>query len=136
MDRLHGFIKGWDIPRMNNDMKVSSWALNSEYFCTIMHLLRDDASYRAIVDKITEEPPRADTRDADAIKKIATALMKLLFPNVRSPKDVDLQEFQDYCLRPATQMRRIVKRQQGMLDIEYRGKDVPIITIKDTCDEI
>ena len=135
MDRLHGFIKGWDIPRMNNDMKVSGWALNSEYFCTIMHLLRDDASYRAIVDKITEEPPRADTRDTDAIKKIATALLKLLFPNVRSPKKVDLQDFQDYCLRPATQMRRIVKRQQGMLDTEYHGKEVPIITIKDVCDE-
>ncbi len=68
-------------------------------------------------------------------KKIATALMKLLFPNVRSPKNVDLQDFQDYCLRPATQMRRIVKRQQGMLDTEYRGKEVPIITIKDVCNE-
>ena len=39
MDRIHGFIKGWDIPRMNEGLKISGWALNSEYFSSIMHLL-------------------------------------------------------------------------------------------------
>ena len=32
LDRLHGFIKGWELPRMNDDMKANGWALNSEYF--------------------------------------------------------------------------------------------------------
>ena len=50
LDRIHGFIKGWDLPRMNDDLKAFGWALNSEYFSGIMHQLRDDASYRAIVD--------------------------------------------------------------------------------------
>lgn len=40
VDRIHGFIKGWDIPKMSDDLKVSGWALNSEYFCTVLHLLR------------------------------------------------------------------------------------------------
>lgn len=56
MDRIHGFVKGWNIPRMNEGLKISGWALNSEYFSTIMHLLRDDISYRAIVDRIVEYP--------------------------------------------------------------------------------
>lgn len=30
---------------MKDNLKVSGWALNSEYFCTVMHMLRDDASY-------------------------------------------------------------------------------------------
>ena len=25
IDRIHGFIKGWDIPRMNDDLKLSGW---------------------------------------------------------------------------------------------------------------
>ena len=45
LDRFHGFIKGWDIPQVNDGMKICGWALNSEYFCTIMHLLREDISY-------------------------------------------------------------------------------------------
>lgn len=135
IDRFHGFIKGWDIPRMHDDLKISGWALNSEYFCTIMHLLREDASYRAIVDLIVEVPEHADTRDTEAIKRITTAYMKLLFPNVRSLKDVDVREFQRYCLRPATKMRYIIKKQLGILDVEFQGKEVPEFTVRDLHDE-
>lgn len=135
IDRFHGFIKGWDIPRMHDDLKISGWALNSEYFCTIMHLLREDASYRAIVDQIVEVPEHADTRDTEAIKRITTAYMKLLFPNVRSLKDVDVREFQRYCLRPATKMRYIIKKQLGILDVEFQGKEVPEFTVRDLHDD-
>ena len=89
VDRIHGFIKGWDIPRMNDDLKLSGWALNSEYFCTILHELRNDVSYRAIVDQIVDVPDKADTRDTEAVKRIATAYLKLLFPNVRSAQDIN-----------------------------------------------
>ena len=131
VDRIHGFIKGWDIPRMNDDLKISGWALNSEYFCSIMHLLRDDASYRAIVDKLVEVPEKADTRDTEAVKRIATAYLKLLFPNVRNATDVNPRRFLRYCLRPARNMRQIIKRQMGILDTEFRGKDVPTYGVKE-----
>ena len=131
LDRIHGFVKGWDIPRMNDSLKITGWALNSEYFCSIMHELRNDLSYRAIVEKIVDVPERSDTRDTEAIKRIATAYLKLLFPHVRSEFDVDKQEFTDNCLVPAMRMRRIIKLQQGMIDTEYKGKDVPLLTLKD-----
>lgn len=131
LDRIHAFVKGWDIPRMNDSLKITGWALNSEYFCSIMHELRNDISYRAVVEKIVDVPERSDTRDTEAVKRIATAYLKLLFPHVRSEFDVDKQEFTDYCLVPAMRMRRIIKLQQGMIDTEYRGKDVPILTVKD-----
>lgn len=131
VDRIHGFIKGWDIPRMNDDLKMSGWALNSEYFCTIMHLLRDDASYRAIVDKLVDVPEKADTRDTEAVKRIATAYLKLLFPNVRTAQDVNARRFLRYCLRPARNMRQIIKRQMGILDTEFKGKDVPVYGVKE-----
>lgn len=51
LDRFHGFIKGWEIPRMHDDLKICGWALNSEYFCTIMHMLRDDISYNKLRKK-------------------------------------------------------------------------------------
>lgn len=135
IDRFHGFIKGWDIPRMHDDLKISGWALNSEYFCTILHLLREDASYRAIVDQIVEVPAHADTRDTEAVKRITTAYLKLLFPHVRSADDVILREFQQYCLRPAVKMRQIIKKQLGILDIEFKGKDVPSFSVRKINDE-
>ena len=131
LDRIHGFIKGWDIPRMNDDLKICGWALNSEYFSSIMHLLRDDASYRAIVDALVEVPERSDTRDTEAVKRITTAYLKLLFPNVRKPEDISARDFQNYCLRPARKMRNIIKIQLGILDKEFKGKNVPSFSVRD-----
>jgi ATP-dependent Lon protease len=131
IDRFHGFIKGWNIPRMTEDLKISGWALNSEYFCSIMHELREDTSYRAIVDQLIEVPERADTRDTEAVKRIATAYLKLLFPNVRYAKDITVADFNRYCLRRARIMRDTVKTQLGLLDTEYKGKDVPVFRIRE-----
>ena len=131
LDRIHGFVKGWDIPRMNDGLKLTGWSLNSEYFCSILHELRNDMSYRAIVEKIVEVPEHADTRDTEAIKRLATAYLKLLFPNVRNEFDVDKMEFRDYCLTPAMKMRRIIKLQQGMIDSEYKNKDVPCLMVRE-----
>lgn len=121
VDRMHGFIKGWDIPPMNPNLKVSGWAMNTEYFCTILHDLRSDISYRAIVDKIVEYDGYAYERHVEAVKRLATAFLKLLFPNVRSENDPMLKQyFERYCLRPAINMRKIIQKQMAILDKEYK----------------
>jgi ATP-dependent Lon protease len=136
IERFHGFIKGWEIPRLTTEMKICSWALNSEYFTTILHELRSEVSYRSIIDNITVIPPHSDERDTEAIKRIATAYLKLLFPHIQSPNDIgnsgllDLRDFDRYCLRPAKSMRTIIKIQLSKLDTEYKGKDIPEIHVK------
>ena len=97
-------------------------------------ILRDDASYRAIVDRIVDYPDNADTRNTEAVKRIATAFLKLLFPNVRSEKDIKENEFMQYCLRPAIKMRGIILKQMGMVDEQYRGKNMPTFKIIDLDD--
>lgn len=130
IDRFHGLIKGWNIPRMNENLKMSGWALNSEYFCSILHDLRDDPSYRAIVDQLIEVPQGADTRDTEAVKRICAAYLKLLFPHVSKPEDIKAREFKQYCLKRAVEMRGIIKYQLGLLDSEFRGKDIPDFRVK------
>ena len=130
IDRFHGFIKGWNIPRMNDDLKANGWALNSEYFCSIMHELRNDMTYRSIVDELIIVPDGADTRDTEAVKRIATAYMKLLFPNVQRIEDISPIDFKHYCLDRAMKMRDTIRYQLGLLDVEYRGKDLPVFKIR------
>lgn len=130
LDRLHGFIKGWELPRMNDDMKADGWALNSEYFSSILHELRDASSYRTIVDNMLIIPPKADTRDTEAIRKICTAYMKLIFPQVESTEDISPEDFDVYCLQPALIMRGIIREQMGMADSKEAGKTIPDIHTK------
>ena len=127
LDRIHGFIKGWDLPRMNDDMKANGWSLNSEYFSTIMHELRDDPVYRNVVEDMLVLPDKADTRDTEAIRRICTAYMKLLFPHVTDASDMSPFEFNCYCLQPAKEMRSIIRIQMGLVDSKEAGKSVPDI---------
>lgn len=133
VDRMHGFIRGWEIPPMQPGLKVSGWALNTEYFCTILHELRDDITYRSIVDQLVNYSEKAYERHIEAVKRISTAYLKLLFPNVRSVSDINIMKFQKYCLRPAVKMRGIIHRQLTILDKEYMNEDkqMPIFSMKD-----
>ncbi len=133
VDRMHGFIKGWEIPPMNPDLKISGWALNTEYFCSVLHMLRNDISYRAIVDELVQVSDGAYERHVEAVKRLTTAYLKLLFPNVRSAEDVDKRLFMQYCLRPAKKMRTIVQRQLEILDPgEYKkdSKQMPEFSLR------
>ena len=134
MDRFHGFIPGWLIPRINESMKANGWAINTEYFAEAMHSLREDLSYSAIVDTCLSVPPKADTRDYTAIKRLCTALVKLLYPNATSKKDNPKNQFIHYCLNPAKEMRSVIKKQLCIIDPEFNvpGKrDIPDIQYKD-----
>lgn len=132
IDRFHGFLRGWDLPRMNDDLKINGWALNSAYFSTIMHELREDPSYRAIVDALVIMPERSDTRDTEAIKRICTGYLKLLFPHVQHSDDIYPRDFNRYCLKPAIEMRAIIRLQLEILDPgEFKGKSVPEFGVRD-----
>lgn len=137
LDRIHGFIKGWDIPPMKDSLKVSGWALNSEYFSSIMHLLRGDVSYRAIVDQLVETSENGYIRHTEAVKRLATAYLKLFFPNVRTAEDITTKDFQRYCLRPAVKMRNIIQIQLSILDKEYKQEErqMPTFTMREIHEE-
>ena len=132
LDRFHGFIKGWNIPKMKESLKANGWALNTEYFGEIMHYLRDELAYRAVVDQLLQLPKNSATRDTEAIKRICTGYLKLLVPNATDASKVDVSLFETYCLAPAMEMRRVIKTQLGIIDEgEFGGMTIPEITIKE-----
>ena len=73
LDRFHGFIEGWKLPRISEDLKINGWTLNVEYFSEILHELRDKSIYSTIVNDLLDIPIKADTRDTNAVKRLATA---------------------------------------------------------------
>lgn len=126
IDRFHGFIKGWHVPRMRENMKAEGWGLNVEYFSEILHALRSEIRYRAVVDELLEVPKGADTRDTEAIKRLATGFLKLLFPHALSVNEIEINQFNEYCLNPARMMRATIRKQLHLMDAEY-GDTLPEI---------
>ena len=126
IDRFHGFLRGWSIPRMRENLKAEGWGLNTEYLTEMFHALRDDVRYRATVDELLRVPRGADTRDTEAVKRLATAWLKLLFPDATSISKVDLNLFRHHCLEPAMDMRGVIRKQLHKMDLEYPAEVPPI----------
>ena len=129
LDRFHGFIEGWKLPRMREDLKLKGYALNVEYFSEVLHSLRTIPDFSRVVSSLLDIPKNADTRDTKAILKICTAYLKLLFPHVRDEKDIDKKDFETYCLKPAIKMRKIIKEQISLMDSEFNST-LPEIKVK------
>ncbi len=118
LDRFHGMIEGWLLPRVNVDMALHDWTLNVEFFSEVLHQMRTESVYSHIVDDLVEVPQGADMRHTKAVKRIATAYLKLLFPHIISVEQVDLNEFNMLCLQPAIRRRDIVRQQCSNIDAE------------------
>lgn len=134
LDRFHGLIPGWEIPRMHQGLVADGWALNTEYFAEVLHLLRDEMQYSAIVDECLDIPSKPDMRDLTAIKRLCTAYVKLIFPHATCKEDIPPGEFIKYCLEPAIEMRQSIKNQLCAVDpkeFDVPGKrNVPDITYR------
>ena len=79
-----------------------------------------------------------DLRDLKAVRKLATAYAKLLFPHVRklddlADEDVDQfrQLYRQYCLEPAVRRRAIIREQCHYIDPEFH-KEMPEFIMKQT----
>ncbi len=129
IDRFHGFIEGWKLQRINENLKVKGYTLNVEYFSEILHGLREISDYSYIVSELLDIPKNADTRDTSAIKKLCSAYLKLLFPHVQSPADINKEEFDRFCLQPAIEKRGIIRKQLFLMDSEYK-EELPDIRFK------
>ena len=129
LDRFHGFIKGWEMPRINQNMIMDGNTLNVEYFSEILHLLRDDTSFSPLVNAALEIPPHADTRDVNAIRRLTTAYLKLLFPHVKSLSDININEFKMYCFDEAYKKRAIIRKQIHQIDREFQ-ENLPNIRVQ------
>ncbi len=120
LDRFHCFIEGWHLPRIHKGMIFKGWTINVEYFSEILHALRTQNVYGIVFDQIVGYDKNADTRDYNAVKRIAVGYMKLLFPHWTSSSKVDFDEFDTYCLQPAIHRRGIIKKQCHFIDPEFK----------------
>ena len=129
VDRFSMIIDGKKIGRFDESRKMEGWSLSAHYLTEMLHTLRDEFYYRAIVDELIVVEGKADTRNLEAIKKNCTAYLKLLFPHVTKASQIDLDEFDKFCLKPAIYGRHLVLCQLRLLDKEYEGVEMPNIKV-------
>lgn len=115
IDRLHGIMPGWELPRIQQTSIATGIGFKADYFGDVLHHLRARAGYEQLVQNYSMITGTNDRRDITAILRLATGYCKLLFPH----SNVDRAEFVAYCLKPAIRLRQHVRNQLSLLDPEY-----------------
>lgn len=82
IDRLHGYLPGWELPKLGRDSFAQGFGFVSDYFGEVLVRLRSvpfGVHYQALT---REYPllPSMTRRDATAVERMAHALLKLVFP--------------------------------------------------------
>ena len=112
LDRIHGILPGWEIPRFETTSAAAGFGFKADVFGEYAHQLRL-ASPEEFPFGIAPELT-GDMRDVKAIKKLAVALSKLLMLNPGDP------DYEEYVLKPAYGLRERVRSQLAAVDpFEY-----------------
>jgi ATP-dependent Lon protease len=82
IDRIHGLIPGWELPKISQSKYHLSkgYGIASDYFAEALHLLRKE-SLSLSISKHLEFSENFKIRDEKSVKKITSGLVKILFPN-------------------------------------------------------
>ena len=96
LDRVHGYLPGWEIPKLTPNSYSKDYGFITDYFCEIMHELRRIDLLGAVRARfeLVDHAKRAQGlsgRDQRAVMKTTSALLKLLFPDGQVA-DEDLEE--------------------------------------------
>ena len=117
IDRIHGLLPGWELPRIEKHMIGNGIALKADYFSSILHALRTRGEFSSYFRE--HAYTNGDLRDINAVERLSTGFLKLLFPDLSL---LNKENFNEYCLVPAKQLRSIIRLQLSSMDHEYKSR--------------
>lgn len=103
LDRVHAYLPGWEMPKIRDAGLTRGVGFVTDYFGEVLLALR--ASPDTVFDEIIFEGDPTK-RDTDAIRRVASGLFKLVFPDDRATYDE-----RQTCVRLATEFRQRVNNQ-------------------------
>lgn len=89
-ERIHGYIPGWEMPKLTDASFANGYGFTLDYFAELLHLLRTTLLPVDPADRYRLY--NAKSRDGEAIHKIVRGLMKLLHPDGKAT-DEELGEY-------------------------------------------
>ena len=118
MDRIHGFVPGWDFPKLNKTFFTGHFGLVSDFLAECWTRLRDTSRISSVLPRI-DYGGALSGRDTTAVNKTLNGLLKLMQPNPAAPISDELLE---WAIKISLEYRRRVKEQQKRIgSAEFRN---------------
>ena len=139
LDRFHMFVPGWLLPKISEGQLYHGWTIDNEVFSEYLHYLRTETYSSAFFDElVTYDSANVYVRHSKAVRRVASAYCKLLFPHVKSLGELTPEEleyfkilYRDYCLIPAVNARTYIYNELKAIDPEFKSESnaMPVFTV-------
>ncbi|MCH7727655.1 MAG: peptidase, partial [Planctomycetes bacterium] len=117
MDRLHGYLPGWDIPKIDKELLTDHFGLVSDFLSECWNQIRKQSRVASLQGRVFFGGALSG-RDTNAVNKTVSGLLKLLYPGETKVSEEDLE----WAVRVAMEARRRVKEQQKRIGAaEFRN---------------
>ena len=108
MDRIHCYLPGWDVPKMNKELTTDHFGLVSDFFSECLSRLRFQSRVSVLQNRV-HFGGALSGRDVNAVNKTVSGLLKLMYP----AQDMEItDEDLEWAVRLGLEVRRRVKEQQ------------------------
>lgn len=118
MDRIHAYLPGWDVPKINKELLTDHFGLVSDFLSECWSQLRNQSRVSLLQNRVFYGGALSG-RDTNAVNKTVSGLLKLLYPgDTTEIPEVELE----WAVRIAMEARRRVKEQQKRIGAaEFRN---------------
>lgn len=118
MDRIHAYLPGWDVPKIDRSLLTNHFGLVSDFLSECWRQLRYQSRLNHLQNRVFYGGALSG-RDTNAVNKTVSGLLKLLYPSAdMEVPDEDLE----WAVRIAMEARRRVKEQQKRIGAaEFRN---------------
>ena len=117
MDRIHAFLPGWDVPKINRELLTDHFGLVSDFLSECWSHVRNQSRVSVLQGRVYFGGALSG-RDTNAVNKTVSGLLKLLYPGEGEVADEDIE----WAVRIAMEARRRVKEQQKRIGAaEFRN---------------
>ena len=111
-DRIHYYLPGWEIPKMRTELLTDRYGLIVDYLSEFFREMRK-RTYTDAVEKYFILGNNLNQRDAIAVRKTVSGLIKIIYPNGEFEKK-DVEEILKYALIGRRRVKEQLKKIGGM----------------------
>jgi ATP-dependent Lon protease len=114
IDRLHFYLPGWEIPKMQNSLFTDHYGFVVDYLAEALREMRKH-NFTEIIDRYFSLGAHLNARDRKAVRKTVSGLMKIVFPHGEVTQE-ELAEILEFALEGR---RRVKEQLKKMGSFEY-----------------
>ena len=96
LDRMHGYLPGWEVQKLRNEMFTSQYGFIVDYLAEVLKNLRKEDRTHDYT-KYFELSSTITTRDKTSIAKTFAGLLKIIYPD-NDFTEADAKEILDFAI--------------------------------------